>query len=121
MLGSLGLMLAAPLVLVGLFLAAPGLAILEELDRPQLRYRLLLGAAVGALLAFFVIGTLPDSDAAPGAPNPFNWRGATLAACFAAPFGLWSGLVWWTFFAGRDALKRLLSSDRLMEPHPNDW
>jgi hypothetical protein len=120
-LGQFGLTVGLPLVILGLVIAAPGLAWLHMLERTSLRSHLLLGAAVGGLLAALFVGTMPDSDAPPGAPVPFNWMGGAVAACIAAPFGAWSGSVWWTFFAGRGVLKRLFSDQRLPKPHPNDW
>ncbi|HEX8620405.1 MAG TPA: hypothetical protein VF718_00385 [Allosphingosinicella sp.] len=116
------LILAAPLVLIGLALAAPALAAMHLLGRGALlRYHLLVGGSVGVLLLLILASLLSGLEPDAGALGEINWAGFAILACPAAAFGAWSGFLWWSFFAGGGRLKGLFSFERLMKSHPNDW
>lgn len=100
-LGSLGVLLGAPLVLVALFLASPGIAALHALNRPWLRYHVALGFIVGAALALFGADVVATSNVDPHDIKHLTLRAGSTFAFIGGGFGAWSGLVWWAFFGRR--------------------
>jgi hypothetical protein len=100
-LGSLGLVLGAPLVVVGLVLASPGIAALHALRRPWLRYHVALGTIVGAALALACAGIVATGNTDPHDIKTLTLRVGSIFAFLGGGFGAWSGLIWWTFFGRR--------------------
>lgn len=100
-LGSLGILLGAPLLVMGLLVASPGIAALHALKRPYLRYHVALGTIVGGVLALACADVIATSNADPHDIKALTLRAGSIFALLGGAFGAWSGLVWWVFFGCR--------------------